>query len=402
MESPLAGVRVLEVANYLAVPSAGALMADMGAAVIKVEPPNGDPFRYVLRSEEFNFDFPISYAFELDNRGKQSMALDLNKEESIEVMQRLAKEADVFITNLLPHRRKRYKLRYKDLSSRNPRLVYLACCGYGPVGPEKDRLAFDRTAFWARSGMMSLFSRPGQPPLELRSGVGDHTASPLLVAGVLAALLARERSGKGQEVVTSLLNVGLWAIGADVQRTMAAGQEPQLYPRSETVNPLQNTYHTSDGRWIYLSMLHTDINWVKLCKAFGYSRLSTDPRYRTIENRQTWSKELVAKLDEIFSTKSLKELAPSLDANGITWAPMQSLSEAIDDPHVRANELFTTLEHPNHGPYETLDTPIHFSDSEVGARAAAPEVGQHTEEILLELGYTWKDISKLRNSGAIR
>ncbi|MEE9198634.1 MAG: CoA transferase, partial [Dehalococcoidia bacterium] len=334
MEGPLVGIRALEVANYLAVPSATALMADMGAQVIKVEPLEGDVYRHAARSIEFEFDFPINYAFELDNRGKRSVALDLEKKEAVQVVWRLAERADVFMTNLVPRRKERYRLRYEDLSPRNPRLIYLAFSGYGPEGPEKDRLGFDHTAFWARSGIMSLLSDPDRPPIDLHSGMGDHTSSPLLLAGVLAALLARERSGRGQEVTASLLNMGLWVIGADVQEGLVARREPRRYHRSEAPNPLHNTYRTRDGRWLNLVMLHTDDSWSRLCKALGRDDLLEVSRYGVLEDRTARSSDLVAELDKTFGSMTVEELAPRLDDNSIVWAPMQLLSEVFDDPQV--------------------------------------------------------------------
>ncbi|MFQ5873218.1 MAG: CaiB/BaiF CoA transferase family protein [Dehalococcoidia bacterium] len=401
MEGPLAGIRVLEVANFLAVPSAAALMADMGADVIKVEPPEGDTYRLHRGDADFNFDFPTSYGFELDNRGKRSIVLNLRRTEAVEVVWKLAERADVFMTNLLPRRKERYRLRYQDLSRRNPRLVYLVFSGYGPEGPDKDRPAFDYTAFWARSGVMSLYSDPNLPPLQLRPGMGDHAASPLLLAGVLAALLVRERSGKGQEITASLLNMGFWVVAADVQRTLVAGQEPRYYRRATEINPLRNTYRTSDGRWINLVMFDREANWTSLCEALGSEGLVADPRYKTPDDRKARCEELVKDLDKIFASMTMDELASRFDAHGVIWAPKQSLLEAIDDPQVKANDFFKTLQHPTHGPYRTLNTPIHFSDSEVGAKAPAPELGQHTKEVLQELGYTWQEIEDLRSCGAI-
>ena len=401
MEAPLSEIRVLEVANYLAVPSAAALMADMGADVIKVEPLEGDPYRAETHTEEFDFQFPINYAFQLDNRGKRSIALDLRKEEAVRVVQRLVEGMDVFMTNLLPRRMERFCLRYEYLCAINPRLIYLAFNGHGQEGPEKDRPAFDYTAFWTRSGVMSLFGEPGQPPVNLRSGFGDHTSSPLLLAGILAALWARERSGKGQQVSTSLLNMGLWVIGADLVRALVAGQAPRKFPRSEAPNPLLNTYRTGDGVWIMVVMRHSDANWTKLCKAIGREGLTTDPRFSTLGSREKRGAEMVAELDKVIGSMTLEELAPRLDANDVIWGPMETLPEVADSPQVRTNSYLTTLEHPTHGPYETLDTPLKFSDSDVGARCAAPELGQHTEEVLLEAGYTWGEISQLRETGAI-
>ena len=401
MEGPLVGIQVLEVANYIAVPSATAMMADMGAQVIKVEPLDGDVYRYQSRDEEFDFDFPINYSFELDNRGKRSITLDIAKEEAIEVVWKLAERADVFITNLVPSRTERFRLRFEDLAPRNPRLIYMSFSGYGPAGPDKDRLAFDHTAFWATSGIMSLLSDPEGPPVDLRSGMGDHTSSTLLLAGVLAALLARERSGKGQELSTSLLNMGMWVIGLDIQEVLVSRHEPRRPHRSQALNPLHNTYRAKGGRWFCLVGPHTDDTWARLCRAIDRQDLLEEPRYATLDDRTRRSPELVAELDRVIGAMSLDEVGQRLDSQSLVWAPLRGLLEAVDNPQVRINDFFTTLDHPNYGPYETLDTPIHFSDSEVGAKAVAPELGQHTEEVLLELDYTWDDINKLRDSGAI-
>ncbi|MCH8087348.1 MAG: CoA transferase, partial [Chloroflexi bacterium] len=233
MNGPLSGIKVVEVANFLAVPSCAALMADMGAEVIKVEPRQGDPFRWLARREEFQVDFPLNYAFELDNRGKRGIALDLNKPEAVEVVCKLVDRADVFVTNLVPRRLERFRLRYEDLSPENPRLIYLAFSGYGPRGPDRDRLGFDHTAFWARSGLMHMISELNDEPLDLQDGMGDHTTSPLLLAGVLAALLERHRTGKGQLVTASLLNMGLWVLGTDVQEALASGRAPHRRRRAE-------------------------------------------------------------------------------------------------------------------------------------------------------------------------
>ena len=401
MEAPLTGIRVVEVANYLAVPSAAALMADMGADVVKVEPLEGDPYRQEIRDADYDFTFPISYAFQLDNRGKRGVALNLRREKAVEVVQKLADEADVFMTNLLPRRLEAFHLRYEDLSPGNPRLIYLAFNGYGPEGPDKDRPAFDYTAFWARSGAMSLFGEPGQPPVNLRSGFGDHTSSPLLLAGVLAALWARERSGKGQQVTASLLNMGMWVIGGDLSRSLVARQQPILHPRAQSPNPLLNTYRTRDAKWINMVMINTDVNWAKLARAIGREDLITDAGSRTVEARKKRAPELVAEIDRVIGALTLEELATMLDSTGVIWAPMQTLPEAMSDPQVRANGYITTLDHPVHGPFETLQTPLKFSDSDVRARTAAPELGQHTEEVLLDIGYSWDDIEELRQDGAI-
>ena len=201
MSGPLEGIKVLEVANFLAVPSAAAMMADMGASVIKVEPLQGDPWRSIDGNEMFDFEFPISYPFEMDNRGKRGIALDLAKDESTRVMWKLAEKADVFLTNLVPGRLERFRLTYEELSKVNPQIIYLAFNAYGERGPEKDRTGFDLNAFWARSGMCSVMREPGGPPVELRSGFGDHASSPVVLSGILAALIEKERTGKRAKAV---------------------------------------------------------------------------------------------------------------------------------------------------------------------------------------------------------
>ena len=400
--APLAGVKVIEVANFLAVPLAGAMMADMGADVVKVEPLAGDPGRYAfIKDREFDFDFPTKYPFELTNRGKRSMTLDLELQESLEVLSAAAETADVFISNMLPHRLKRYRLTYQDMHPNNPRLVYLAFSAYGDQGPDKNRLGFDQTAFWARSGMMSSFGRAGQVPVQPPPGTGDHMTAPLLLAGILSALLLREHTGRGQEVGVSLFNSGLWALGSDLQDSLVARRRPKRHHRSKAPNPLRNSYRTSDGRWLILQMVHTDANWEKCCAALGRLDLLSHPKLSSLESRRNSPGAVVKELEETIGSKSEGELGPRLDKHGVVWAPVQDLEEVIDDPQAILNGYFTRLEHPSYGWYQTLNFPIKFSDSPAGPKGCAPEVGQHTEEVLLELGYSWERIETLKGIGAI-
>ena len=402
MEPPLKGIRVLEVANWLAIPSCGAMMADMGADVIKVEALQGDTFRTEIRDADFATPFPISYAFEMDNRGKRSIALDLSRPKAQEAVQKLAAKADVFTTNLIPRRQEAFHLTYEQLSKDHPRLIYLSFNGYGAHGPDKDRTGFDYTAFWTRSGAMSLFSRPGEDPVNLRSGFGDHTSSPALLAGVMTALWVRERTGRGQKVSTSLLNMGLWVVGGDLSRSLYARQHPFQWNREESPNPLQNTYQTRDGRWINVVSPNTNEKWAGFCRAIGRDDLITDEKSADPLARRHNALQLIPDLDKTLARFTLAELAPRLDAQGVIWAPMQDLMDSMHDPQVRANDFIVTVDHPTHGPYETLATPLKFSESEIKPRGAAPEMGQHTEQVLVdELGYSWDDIESLRQDGAI-
>ena len=401
MAGPLTGIKVVEVANFLAVPCCAALMADMGADVIKVEPLAGDPYRWMSSDGTYGFEFPINYAFEMDNRGKRGISLDLNKPEASEIVRKLASEADVFVTNLLPRRLEKFGLTYEQISADNPRLIYLAFSGYGPVGPKKDKLGFDHTAYWASTGLMDLYSQLSSEPIDILNGMGDHTTAPTLLAGVLAAILERQRTGKGRRVTASLLNMGLWVIGADVQEALASGRPLYRRSRVEAVDPLINTYRASDGKWFLMVMPDSDSNWAKLCKAIGHPELIDDPRFATIDGRKSRAPEAIAVLDGIFGEKPLADWVPILDANDVIYAPVREMLDALKDPQVELNDMLRTIEHPQHGPYKILNTPVHLEDTDIGPKSAAPELGQHTEEVLLELGYSWDDITGLQDSGAI-
>ena len=401
MAGPLTGIKVLEVANFLAVPCCAALMADMGAEVIKVEPLDGDPYRWLSSDGTFGFEFPINYAFEMDNRGKRSISVDLNKPEASRIVRTLALEADVLVTNLLPRRLEKFGLTYDQIKADNPRLIYLAFSGYGPRGPKKDKLGFDHTAYWASSGLMHLYSQLSPEPIDILNGMGDHTTAPTLLAGVLAAILERQRTGKGRLVTTSLMNMGLWVIGADVQEALASNRPLIRRSRVDAVDALINTYCASDGKWFLLVMPDNGTNWAKLSRALGHPELIEDPRFKTIEDRKARAPEAIATLDEIFAGKTMDEWSPVLEAGDVIFAPVRELLDALNDPQVELNDMLRTLEHPEHGPYKVLNTPIHLEDTDIGPKSPSPELGQHTEEVLLEMGYTWDDITRLQDSGAI-
>ena len=401
MSGPLTGIKVVEVANFLAVPCCAALMADMGADVIKVEPLTGDPYRWMSSDGTYGFDFPINYAFELDNRGKRGIALDLVRPEASKVVHDLVKDADVFLTNLLPRRLERYDLTYERLTADHDRLIYLAFSGYGPRGPKRNKLGFDHTAFWASSGLMELYSQLAPEPIDILNGMGDHTTAPLLLSGVLAAILERQRTGKGCLVTTSLMNVGLWVIGADVQEALASRKPLVRKPRLEAIDPMINTYKAQDDKWLLMVMPDNDANWAKLCTCLGRPDLITDPRFVNLEARRERPKEVIGVLDGIFGSRPMAEWVPTLEEHDIIYGPVREMLEALDDPQVELNDMLRTIEHPEHGPYRILNTPVHLEDTDIGPKSAAPELGQHTEEVLLEQGYTWEDINRLQDMGVI-
>jgi crotonobetainyl-CoA:carnitine CoA-transferase CaiB-like acyl-CoA transferase len=398
MEGPLSGLRVLEVANWLAAPAGCALLADFGAEVIKVEVPGGDPLRGFMA--QVGIDVPLNPAFEQCNRGKKGITLNLEPPEAREILYRLVKGADVVVTNLLPHRRQRYGLTYEELVEHRPDIVYVSLTGYGSEGPDRDRPGYDYAAFWARSGIMGLLGEPDDPPPPQRPGMGDNTSALVLAGSVAMALLARERTGQGQEVDISLHNTGIWVLANDVQAALVGVDLPRPSRRSFP-NPLWNSYRSRDGRWLMLVMLVSDMYWPQFCRATDRDDLEKDPRFATFQDRYLNREELIAILDDLFAQRTLDEWAQALDEQGCIWAPAQTVKEVISDPQSRARGAFIEIDHPTAGKIELVDTPIKFGKSRVGVRGPAPELGQHTEEVLLEAGYTWDDIVRVRDEGLI-
>jgi formyl-CoA transferase len=396
MTAPLDGVRVLEVANWLAAPAGCALLADFGADVVKVEPPAGDPYRgYAALQGAFNF------FFELDNRGKRGITLDLENPAAREVLYRLLPETDVFVTNLLAGRREKYGLTYEELTRHRPDLIFVSVTGYGSEGPDRDRPGYDYAAYWARSGIMGMMGEPDAAPPAQRPGMGDHTTAMLVAGATAMALLHRQKTGEGQQVDISLHNTGLWVLGIDVQTALVSKMDMPRVSRHAVPNPLWNTYETKDGRWIMCVMLVSDTYWAPFCRALGREDLRDDERFNSFGARGTNNKELIAILDEVFASRTLEEWRPLLDGGGLIWAPAQTLTEAINDPQSMARQPFAELDHPSQGKIRLVDTPAKFSRSQVGVRGPAPELGQHTEEMLLAAGFDWEQIAQLRTDGVI-
>jgi len=398
MDGPLAGVRVLEVANWLAAPAGCALLADFGADVIKVEPPRGDPYRGYRTRQDGTRE--VNVAFAADNRGKRGMTLSLDQPGARDVVYRLVADADVFVTNLLPRRRERYGLTYDELTARRSDLIYVSVTGYGSDGPDRDRPGYDYAAFWARSGIMGLLGEPEAPPPPQRPGMGDHTTAMLIAGSVAMALLDRQRTGKGQTIDVSLHNTGLWVLANDVNATLR-GNEPVRVARTAVPNPLWNNYRTKDGRWIMLVMLVSDMYWPGMCRSIGRPELEHDPRFANFEARVEHREELIVMLDELFAQRTLDEWTPRLDEHSLIWAPAKTLGEVLADPQTRARAAFTKIEHADAGEIEIVDTPVKFGGATVGARGPAPELGQHTEQVLLDAGYGWDEIAALRDAGVI-
>jgi crotonobetainyl-CoA:carnitine CoA-transferase CaiB-like acyl-CoA transferase len=403
MSAPLDGVRVIEVANWLAAPAATALMADLGADVIKVEPPGGDVFRgFPIRSLGYNYDFPLNPAYELDNRGKRSITVDLEKPGGPELVRRLAAGCDVFLTNLVQRRRTRYGLAYDDLRGVNSRLVYVSFSGYGARGPDQDRPGFDYAAFWARSGIMGLLGEPGAPPPLCRGGQGDHATALNLLAGTLAALLQRERTGQGQHVETTLQATGMWTIAGDYSAALMSKLEPPHISREAPTHPAWNSYRCADDRWVLLVHATPFPNyWPGLCRAIGKAELAADERWNTLPTLMAHSRALTAQIDAVIATQPLAHWAERFDAEGLIWSPVTTMSEGIADGQAREMGWFATIDHPEAGAFETLDTPFKLYGTDTGVRGPAPAAGEHTFDVLAELGIEAEELDRLATAGVL-
>lgn len=402
MTAPLEGLTVLELANWVAAPSCTAVMADLGADVIKVEPLTGDSMRGKLRQPSLPDDAArTDVPFHLDNRGKRSVAVDLSDPRGAELVVELAQHTDVLVTNLLPARLERFGLGPQQVRAAHPRLVYGLVTGFGSTGPESDRTAFDLTAFFGRAGIMSLVAEPDQAPPAFRPGQGDHAAGLALLSAILAALLQRERTGEGQTVETNLLHVGAWTIGCDLGAALVDRRQPTPRGRHEPISPLNTRYRCGDGAWITIAA-HDQSAWPRFCREVGLDELAEDERYDTPRKRFRAGPELVARLDEHFATAPVDHWAPRLDATGVLWDRVATLPELLEDPQARAAGLFSEIDHPDVGTFETLSAPVSMDGAQVAVRGPAPEVGQHTREVLAGFGIAPRRIDELTRDQTIR
>ena len=399
MPGPLAGIRVVEMGFWVAGPGAAGVMADWGADVIKIEPPEGDPMRGMFLNAA-GLDVPINPPFELDNRGKRSMGLNLQHAGGRAIARRLLAGADVFVTNLRQPALRKFGLSYDDLQVVNPRLVYCGVSGYGTAGDDCDRPAYDVAAYWSRAGVAASLAPSGAEPPQQRGGMGDHSAALAAVGAVCAALVARHRTGQGQYVSTSLLRTGMYVLGWDLSIRLRLGQVAPPYTRSTIPNPLVNSYKAGDGRWFWLVGLQGDRHWPDVVRAVGRPELLEDARFRDIRVRRKHAAELVQILDGIFATKPLPEWIVIFDRENVWWAPVQTPDEVVSDPQVRAAGGVVVAPVAD-GEAEMVASPADFSATPWMPSRPAPEFAQHTEEILLEIGYDWDAVATLKGEGVI-
>jgi crotonobetainyl-CoA:carnitine CoA-transferase CaiB-like acyl-CoA transferase len=396
MSAPLAGIKVVEIASFVAVPSCGALLADLGAEVVKVEVPWGEIYRHATpRLAGYDSDFPIGAPFNMDNRGKRSLTLDLALPQAQQALAKLVDTADIVITNVLPARLAKYGLAPKALLEKRPELIVASLSGYGPIGDRADDPAFDYTAFWALSGLMDSMRDPDAPPAFMRPGVGDHSAALSMTVGIMAALRTRDAEGRGQLIEVTLQQIGYYINGNDTATTLVTGESPPRHDRREPRNPLWNHYECQGGRWISLVMINSDPYWPSLARAIGRPDLAKDARFIDPVERFRNSRALVTLLDEVFLTKSLEDWGKALSAERLIWAPVRTLAEAAQDATAHENSAFVTAEHPEYGSFETVGPPLKMSAHPMPASKPAPALGAHTAEVLKEAGVDDETIALL-------
>ena len=403
MPMPLEGIRVIDWTIWQQGPVASVMLGDLGADVIKIEERvGGDPGRGILKAQGLDLRDRPNFYFEANNRNKRSLTVDLKKPAGVALVQRLAERADVFVQNFRKGVAARLGLDAATLRAQNPRLVYASASGYGPEGPESGAPSFDYLGL-ARSGIMYSCGEPDDEPLAIAGGIADQMGAIMLAYGIVTALLARERTGRGQEVDASHLGSMAWLQGLGLSARLMLGRALPRQPRRFATNPLWNHYRCADDRWLALSMLQPDRYWERFCAVLEIPEAAADPRFKTMLDRMMNAGEWIALLDEVFARRPRAEWLRRLASGGdFIYSIINSVDDLPDDPQMQANGYVTAFEHPAFGPTQVVGLPVRLSETPGSIRLPAPEFGQHTEEILTEvLGYSWEEIGRLREEEVI-
>jgi crotonobetainyl-CoA:carnitine CoA-transferase CaiB-like acyl-CoA transferase len=404
MALPLEGIRVVDWTIWQQGPVCSAMLGDLGAEVIKVEErESGDPGRGILRVSGLDVSGRPNFYFEANNRNKKSLSVDLRKPEGQALVQELAARSDVFVQNFRKGVAARLGLDAATLRAHNPRLVYASATGYGPEGPDSGEPSFDHLGL-ARSGIMLAAGEPGMPPLAIAGGIADQMGAIMLAYGVMAALVARERLGVGQEVDASHLGSMAMLQGLSLSMKLMMGAAMPRMDRRKAGNPLWNHYRCADGRWIALAMLQSDRYWANFARAIGRPELADDARFGSLLARAQNAEACVAILDAAFASRDRDAWIAHLrqSPGDFIFTIVNSVDDLPTDPQVRANDYVVDFDHPQFGPTPMVGIPVRLSETPGSIRLAAPELGQHTEEILLDvLGLDWERISELRKQEVI-
>ena len=405
MSGLLEGVRIITFSQVVAIPATTAVLADWGADVIKIEPFWGDWQRslvsfnrtpLLLSSEKGEIEFH----FEFLNRGKRSVALNLRTEQGREIMYRLLDNADIFAANYSVDVLERFGLDYPSLKDKYPGLIHCLLTGFGTRGPKAKDRGYDYVAAWSYGGPMSLVTAdPASPPAIQRPGMMDMVASGHITSGILAALYHKQKTGKGQGLEVSLYHVAVWTLGLDTQVALY-GQPPKIWDRKRNPNPMYNSYKAKDGKWMMMVHPNQDY-WEPFCKAIGRLEWINDPRYATMESREQNAEEMIRDLDGLFASRTWPEWEKEFRANDLIVSANQTIPDILQDEQAIENNFFTDIQHPIVGQARLLNSPVQFNEMPARIKHAAPQIGEHTEEVLLEYGYTWEDLEKFKKSGAI-
>src|SRR4249920_1147750 len=392
------GLKVVDLASFIAGPAAAAILSDFGADVIKVEPPKGDIWRLANKIPPQ----PISedaYPWHLTNRNKRGMAVDLKSPRAPEILERLVKWADVLIVNTPHLARKKLHLEYDDVVQWNPRLIYADLTGFGEKGPDANLPGFDVTAYWARSSLLSQTRDAGAPPTWPVAGSGDHATAVGLFSAIVMGLYRRERTGKGSYVTTSLLAEGVWAAGVTIQGALCEAKLFGLHDRKSPPNPTMNVYQSADNNWFLL--LVTPDKLAVLANGIGRSDLLTDTRFNDPAKLVANSAQLTAILDEVFASQPMAHWREVFDTAHITFGDVKGPSEVIEDPQLRENGIVVPLEGAGGKLTSTISSPMQVHGVTKEPAKRAPELGEHNDEVLKQLGFSGAEIDALRTSGAI-
>ncbi len=404
MPMPLEGIRVIDWTIWQQGPVCSAMLGDLGADVIKIESrDSGDPGRGILKIAGVDLSDRPNFYFEANNRNKRSITLDLAKPQGREIVHKLVAKSDVFVQNFRKGVAARLGVDYATLRQHNPKLIYASASGYGPEGPDSAEPSFDHLGL-ARSGIMHAAGEPHMPPQAIAGGVADQMGAVILAYGIMVALFARERLGVGQEVDASHLGSMMMLQGLNVSSKLMMGWAIPRVARERQGNPLWNHYRCRDDKWIALSMLQPDRYWADFCRALGHPELTSDERFADMLSRAKNAAELIGILDQTFASKPRDEWIKILrESQGdFIFTIVNSIDDLPNDPQVRANDYVIDFEHPQHGKIQMLGMPVRLSETPGQVRTPAPEFGQHTEEILLEmLDCSWDEITELRKREVI-
>ncbi len=389
---------MVDLASFIAGPSAAVILSDFGADVIKVEPPGGELWRHGqdIPPQPFSKD---PYPWHLANRNKRGMALDLKSPAAHQILEKLVKWADVLIVNTPHPARKRLKLEYEDVVQWNPRLVYADVTGFGEMGPDANLPGFDITSYWARSGLLSMTRDAGAPPTWPVAGSGDNATAVGLYSAIVTALYRRERTGKGSHVTTSLLAEGIWAASVSIQAALSGAKFYGQHDRKNPANAALNVYRAADGTWFVL--LVTPDKVAAVAKAIGRPDLLTDPRFSDPAKLMVNMPQLTAILDEVFGAQPMAHWSEVFNGVHATFGPVRGPEEVINDPQLRANDIVVPLEGAGGKLTSTISSPIQVHGVTKVSAKRAPDIGEHNDEVLKELGFDAIEIDGFRASGAV-